>query len=133
MIKIKSIELIVKVDEHGKEMTYGSEILDTRGYLPENHEVSKITIDSLAMELTEQVGEMLDLSMEEKQMVKLPHEIKFGDFVIRVSSGHHCFRWDILDALDREEIDHGHEQTVAMSFSEAFDWIDTNADYLEES
>jgi hypothetical protein len=61
MIRIKSIQLIVKVDEHGTEKTYSSEIPDTRGYLPAEHEVSKITIDGLAMELTEQVGQTLDL------------------------------------------------------------------------
>lgn len=62
MVKIKSIELIVKVDEHGTEKTYGSEIPDTRGYLPDVHEVSTITIDGLTMELVEQVGQMLDLT-----------------------------------------------------------------------
>jgi hypothetical protein len=65
-------------------------------------------------------------------MVNLPYEVNFADFVVAISSGHHCFRWDVLDAADRESLAHGFEGSVALCVSEGFDWIDSNADYLEE-
>lgn len=63
-------------------------------------------------------------------MVNLPHEITWGDdWIIRLSQGNYCIRWDVLDAIDREPRAHGHEEDPELAMSEAFDWLASHADY----
>ena len=66
-------------------------------------------------------------------MVKLPYELSYGDFIIRVVRGNHCYRWDVLDGINQDDLHSGFEETIELAISEAFDWLNDNADYMEDA